>query len=189
LKIEQTRLPGVLRLTPKRFSDPRGYFAETWNQRTLSEAGLMLPDFVQDNHSVSAEVGTIRGMHFQAPPDAQGKLVRCGRGCLFDVAVDIRSGSPTYGQWYGEELSAVNGRQLWIPAGFLHGFLTLEDETEITYKCTAHYAPESEGAVLWSSCGIDWPLPPGTTPLLSDKDATAGEFAAFRSPFVAEGVL
>jgi dTDP-4-dehydrorhamnose 3,5-epimerase len=133
---------------------------------------------------MSAQTGTIRGLHFQSPPHAQGKLVRCGRGCLFDVAVDVRRGSPTYGKWIGEELSFDNGRQLWIPAGFLHGFLTLEPDTEIIYKCTDHYAPDCDGAVRWDSCGVDWPISPGTEPLLSEKDAQAQALADFDSPFV-----
>jgi dTDP-4-dehydrorhamnose 3,5-epimerase len=183
LQIDKTALPGVLVLTPRRFGDARGFFSESWNRRTLEEAGVHLPEFVQDNHSLSSQVGTIRGLHFQSPPHAQGKLVRCGRGRLFDVAVDVRRGSPSYGRWVGEELSFDNGRQLWIPAGFLHGFLTLEPDTEIIYKCTDHYAPDCDGAVLWSSAGIDWPLPAGVTPVLSDKDAAAQSLAEFDSPF------
>ncbi|NHX27277.1 dTDP-4-dehydrorhamnose 3,5-epimerase, partial [Escherichia coli] len=123
MTVEETPLPGVMLLTPRRFGDARGYFAETWNARRMAAVGLDL-NFVQDNHSLSAAVGTVRGMHFQAPPHAQGKLVRCGRGALYDVVVDIRKGSPTYGQWFGAELSAENGKQLWVPAGFAHGFVT-----------------------------------------------------------------
>ncbi len=139
-------------------------------------------DFVQDNHSLSAQVGTVRGLHFQAPPAAQAKLVRCGRGAIFDVAVDIRRGSPTYGQWMGAELSAENGHQLYVPAGFAHGFMTLLPDSEIVYKCSDYYAPATEGAVRWDSCGIDWPLA-GITPVLSDKDAVAPALAEFKSPF------
>ncbi len=182
--VETTDLPGVLILTPKRHGDQRGFFSESWNRKTLRAAGVDLPEFVQDNHSMSAQVGTLRGLHFQAPPHAQGKLVRCGRGRLFDVAVDIRRGSPTWGQWVGEELSFENGRQLWIPAGFLHGFVTREPETEIVYKCTDHYAPECDGAVRWDSVGIDWELT--HDPVLSPKDAAAQAFADFESPFVWE---
>ena len=185
MQIETTALDGVLVLTPRRFGDARGFFSESWNRKTLADKGITL-DFVQDNHSLSARTGTVRGLHFQSPPHAQGKLVRCGRGALFDVAVDIRKGSPTYGQWTGAELSFENGRQLWIPAGFLHGFVTLEPDTEIVYKCTDHYAPECDGAVRWDSCGVDWPLPAGTEPLLSDKDAAAPALADFDSPFVME---
>jgi dTDP-4-dehydrorhamnose 3,5-epimerase len=180
MDIRETALPGVLVLTPRRFGDERGFFSESWNRRTLSQAGLDLPEFVQDNHSLSRRVGTVRGLHYQSPPHAQGKLVRCGRGRLFDVAVDARRSSPTYGQWVGEELSFENGRQLWIPAGFLHGFVTREPDTEIVYKCTDHYDPACDGAVLWSSLGIDWGV---EDPLLSDKDAGAVPFAQFESPF------
>ena len=183
--IEHTRLPQVMRITPPRFGDHRGFFSESWNKRKLLDAGLDLPEFVQDNHSLSREVGTVRGLHFQAPPHAQGKLVRCGRGAIFDVAVDVRKGSPTYGQSYGETLSFENGVQLWIPAGFLHGFMTLEPDSEIIYKCTDHYAPECDGAVKWDSCGIDWPLG-GITPVISEKDEVAQSLADFDSPFVYE---
>lgn len=184
MQIEETALPGVLVLTPRRFGDARGFFAETWNRRRMEEAGIEA-DFVQDNHSLSAMAGTVRGLHFQAPPHAQGKLVRCGRGRLLDVAVDIRRGSPTYGAWVAEELSAENGRQVWIPEGFAHGFLTLQDETEIVYKCTDYYAPEADGAVLWSSCGIDWGWKGEV--ILSDKDAAAPPVATFESPFAWQG--
>lgn len=187
MQIEPTALSGVMVLVPRRFGDHRGFFSESWNRRTLTEAGLSLPEFVQDNHSMSAAVGTVRGLHFQAPPHAQGKLVRCGRGRLFDVAVDIRNGSPTYGQWVGEELSFENGRQLWIPAGFLHGFITLEPDTEIVYKCTDHYSPECDGAVRWDSCGIVWP-DAGAPPVLSDKDLKATALADFTSPFTYDPV-
>ena len=153
----------------------------------LEEAGIHPPEFVQDNHSLSHEVGTVRGLHFQAPPHAQGKLVRCGRGCLFDVAVDIRLGSPTYGQWHGQELSFDNGCQLWIPPGFLHGFMTLEPNTEIVYKVTDYYNHESDGAVRWDSAGIDWPLE--VKPLLSSKDANAPVLNDFSSPFTWGGAV
>jgi dTDP-4-dehydrorhamnose 3,5-epimerase len=188
VRIEKTHLPGVLILTPARFGDARGFFSESWNRKTLESHGIAL-DFVQDNHSVSAQVGTVRGLHFQSPPHAQAKLVRCGKGRLFDVAVDIRRGSPTYGQWIGEELSFENGKQLLIPAGFLHGFVTREPDTEINYKCTDYYAPECDGAVRYDDpdIGIDWGLPEGVTPLLSDKDAKALWLRDFETPFVYEG--
>ena len=185
MHIEQTPLAGVLILTPRRFGDDRGFFSESWNRRTLTEAGVILPDFVQDNHSLSREAGTVRGLHFQSPPHAQGKLVRCGRGALFDVAVDVRVGSPSYGQWFGAELSFENAKQLWIPAGFLHGFVTRAPDTEIVYKCTDHYAPECDGAVRWDSCGIDWGF--SGAPMLSAKDAAAQSLADFQSPFTFEG--
>jgi dTDP-4-dehydrorhamnose 3,5-epimerase len=139
-------------------------------------------DFVQDNHSLSLLAGTLRGLHFQAPPDAQGKLVRCGRGAIFDVAVDIRRGSPTYGQWQGYELTVDNGHQLYVPVGFAHGFVTLEPNSEIVYKCTDYYSPKTEGSVRWDSCGIDWPL--SVEPILSEKDAIAPVLTEFVSPFV-----
>ncbi|EPX82411.1 dTDP-4-dehydrorhamnose 3,5-epimerase [Salipiger mucosus] len=187
MQVEDTKLEGVRILTPRRFGDSRGFFSESWNRKAMEAAGLHF-DFVQDNHSLSAKVGTVRGLHFQAPPHAQAKLVRCGRGRLFDVAVDIRKGSPTYGQWVGEELSFENGRQLLIPAGFLHGFVTREPDTEIIYKCSDFYAPECDGAVRFDSpeIGIDWGLD-GVEPLLSDKDAAAPVLSDFDSPFVYEG--
>lgn len=182
--VETTRLPGVLILTPRRFGDDRGFFSESWNRKTLREHGVDLPDFVQDNHSLSRLPGTVRGLHYQTPPHAQGKLIRCGRGRLFDVAVDFRRGSPTFGQWEGVDLSFENGRQLWIPAGFLHGFVTRAPDTEIIYKCTDHYAPECDGAVRWDdpAIGIDWGLD-GAAPLLSAKDAAAPRLAEVPSPF------
>ena len=181
MDILETSLPGVLILTPRRFGDERGFFAETWNRTRMAEAGIDI-DFVQDNHSLSREKDTLRGLHFQAPPHAQAKLVRCGQGALFDVAVDIRKGAPTYGHWTGVELTAENGKQLLVPEGFLHGFVTLTPDTEIVYKCSDFYAPSADGAVHWESCGIDWPLT--GTPMLSEKDAKAPSLADFDSPFV-----
>lgn len=183
MNIEPTALEGVLILTPQRFGDARGFFSETWNRDRFAEAGIDI-DFCQDNHSLSQTPGTIRGLHFQAPPRAQAKLVRCGRGALYDVAVDIRRGSPTYGQWVGAELSFGNGRQLLIPAGFAHGFVTRAPDTEIVYKCSDTYAPETEGTLRWDSCGIDWGL--SGAPILSDKDAAAPGLDTFESPFVHE---
>lgn len=182
MQIEATELPGVMILTPRRFGDARGFFAESWSRRVMAGLGLD-HDFVQDNHSVSAHVDTVRGLHFQAPPHAQTKLVRCGRGALYDVAVDIRRGSPTYGRWIGVELSFDNGRQLLIPAGFLHGFATRAPDTEIVYKCTDYYAPQSDGAVRFDcpDIGIDWGLTGEA--ILSDKDAAAPVLADFNSPF------
>jgi dTDP-4-dehydrorhamnose 3,5-epimerase len=180
MQIEETALSGVLILTPARHGDARGFFSESWNKARMAQHGLE-PDFVQDNHSMSAAIGTLRGLHFQAPPHAQGKLVRCGRGALWDVAVDIRAGSPTYGRHVGVELSFENGRQLWIPEGFAHGFVALQPDTEICYKCTDYYAPEADGAIAWNSCGIDWPL--NEAPILSPKDADAAPLAEFKTPF------
>lgn len=187
MQIEHTALEGVLLLTPRRFGDHRGFFAETYSARVLAEAGVETV-FVQDNHSLSEVQGTVRGLHFQAPPHAQAKLVRCGRGALFDVAVDIRRGSPTYGHWVGYELSFDNGRQLLVPAGFAHGFMTLTAGTEIVYKCSDFYAPESEGALRWDDpqVGIAWPGGP-EAPVLSGKDAEAPLLGDLNTPFVWEG--
>ena len=181
LSVEKTPLEGLLILTPRRFGDARGFFSESWNAQTMADAGIDLA-FVQDNHSLSARKGTLRGLHFQTPPMAQDKLVRCGRGALFDVAVDIRSGSPTYGQWFGVELSAENGRQLLVPIGFAHGFVTLNDDTEICYKCTAPYAPECDAGIAWndSAIAVEWGV---SDPVLSNKDAQAGVLADVGTPF------
>lgn len=176
-----TRLAGAYLIRPRRFGDHRGFFAETYSRRVYAEHGIDC-EFVQDNHSLSIQAGTVRGLHFQAPPKAQAKLVRCGRGAIFDVAVDIRRGSPTYGQWVGYELSAENGRQLFIPAGFAHGFATLLPESEVIYKCSDYHDPDSEGAIRWDSCGIDWPLD-GIASILSEKDARAPAFVDFITPF------
>ncbi len=187
MQIETTALEGVLLITPKRHGDHRGFFSESYSKAEFAKAGLQF-DFVQDNHSLSATVGTVRGLHFQAPPRAQDKLVRCGRGALFDVAVDIRKGSPTWGRWVGYELSFENGRQLLVPAGFAHGFMTLLPDTEIVYKCTDTYAPQTEGALRWDDpdIGIVWPIA-GITPVLSPKDAAAPGIAGFDSPFTLGG--
>tara|TARA_R110002049_G_scaffold36213_1_gene115890 strand:- start:160 stop:726 length:567 start_codon:yes stop_codon:yes gene_type:complete len=181
--ITPTTLDGVLVITPTRHGDHRGFFSESWNRARMAEAGIDI-DFVQDNHSFSTAKGTLRGLHFQAPPHAQDKLVRCGRGRLFDVAVDIRRGSPTYGQWVGEELSFENGKQLLVPQGFLHGFVTLEPDTEIIYKCSDYYAPDCDGAVRFDDpdIGIDWALG-DISPVLSDKDTAAPLLADFDTPF------
>ena len=181
--VEDTPLDGVKLITPRRFGDSRGFFSESYSAKALSEVGIETV-FVQDNHSLSMTVRTIRGLHFQKPPHAQDKLVRCGRGCLFDVAVDIRDGSPTYGQWFGAELSFENGRQLLIPRGFAHGFVTRVPETEIIYKCSDYYHPETEGALIWNDpdIGIDWQLG-NAAPLLSAKDEIAGLLKDLDSPF------
>ena len=170
-------------ITPVRHNDHRGFFAEIYSRRKFSELGID-DEFVQDNHSLSKEVGTLRGLHFQAPLHAQAKLVRCGHGAIFDVAVDIRRGSPTYGQWEGYELTAINGEQLYIPVGFAHGFVTLEPDSEIVYKCSDYYAPEAEGSVLWNdpNIGIEWPT--DSDPILSAKDAVAPLLSDLESPFI-----
>lgn len=187
MEINHTSLPGVAVLMPRRFGDARGWFSETWNASQMADVGLDL-DFLQDNHSFSTMPGTLRGLHYQRPPRAQGKLVRCTRGVIFDVAVDIRKGSPTYGKWVGVELSAENGRQLLIPTGFLHGFVTRTADCEVQYKCTDLYAPDCDGSIRWDdpTIGIDWGLG-DDQPVLSDKDAVAPLLAGFDSPFTWEG--
>ncbi|RNF32882.1 dTDP-4-dehydrorhamnose 3,5-epimerase [Paracoccus methylarcula] len=184
MKTNPTSLPDVLVIEPARFGDARGWFSETWNAANMAAAGLEL-SFVQDNHSFSATQYTLRGLHYQSPPHAQDKLVRCSRGRIFDVAVDIRRGSPHYGRWTGVELSAENGRQLLVPKGFLHAFLTLTPDCEVQYKCTDFYAPDCDGAIRWDDpdIGIDWPLPPGVEPVLSAKDSAAPRLTAFETPF------
>jgi len=187
MEIETTPLSGVVIVRQRRFGDARGWFCETWNADRMRAAGLDL-DFVQDNHSFSASAGTLRGLHYQSPPRAQDKLVRCTRGAIWDVAVDVRAGSPTYGRWTGAELSAENGAQLLVPVGFLHGFVTLLPHTEVQYKCTDVYAPECDGAVRWDDpeLGIDWHLG-SHAPVLSEKDTNAPLFRDFTSPFEGEG--
>lgn len=186
MQIAHTKLEGVVIITPRRFPDSRGFFSESWSRRQMAEHGLHY-DWVQDNHSMSNQTGTLRGLHYQSPPHAQAKLVRCGRGVLFDVAVDIRKGSKTYGQWVGAELSYENGRQLLIPQGFLHGFITRAPDTEIIYKCSDYYAPDCDGAIRYDCpvIGIDWGLD-GAEPALSDKDAAAPTLQDFNSPFIYE---
>ena len=181
MQIETTELDGVVILTPQRFGDARGWFSETWNAARMAAVGLGL-HFVQDNHSMSAEVGTLRGLHYQRPPHAQDKLVRCTRGAIFDVAVDFRVGSASYGKWVGVDLTAENGRQLLVPKGFLHGFVTRMADTEVQYKCTDVYAPDCDGAVRWDDpdIGIDWGV---TQPVLSAKDAAAPLLRDVVSPF------
>lgn len=182
MQVEQTAIPGVLIFRPERHCDDRGCLAETWNRRQLAEVGVDI-DFVQDNHSVSAKEGTLRGLHMQTPPFAQDKLVRCGRGRLFDVAVDIRVDSPNYRQWIGVELSAENAKQLLVPRGFLHGFVTREPDTEIVYKCSNYYAPDCDRAVRFDDpdIGIDWGLT--SDPVLSAKDIAAPRLKDLDNPF------
>ncbi len=184
VKIETTELDGVLVITPDRFTDPRGFFSESYNPKALIKGGIDIA-FVQDNHSFSLAAGTVRGLHFQSPPFAQAKLIRCGRGSCFDIAVDIRVGSPTYGKWTGVELSFENGRQLLVPAGFAHGFVTREPETEVVYKCSHGYAPQAEHGLLWNDpdIGVDWGVH-ATDAVLSDKDAVAGKLKDLQSPFI-----
>lgn len=183
MDVTKTALDGVLVLIPGRFRDDRGYFSESWNRRALANAGIDL-DFVQDNHSFSSEAGTVRGLHYQRPPHAQDKLVRVLSGRIIDVVVDVRIGSPSFGKAISEELSAENGKQLLVPKGFLHGFATLEANTEVAYKVTDYYAPDCDGSVRFDDpvLGIDWRLG-DVRPMLSAKDAVAPTFAGFASPF------
>jgi len=175
-------------IKPSKFGDERGWFMETYNAARYAEQGVPVT-FVQDNHSMSAEVGTLRGLHFQAPPHGQDKLVRCVRGRIWDVAVDIRKGSPTWGQWVGAELTEENGHQLFVPIGFAHGFVTLEPNTEVQYKCSGLYAPGCEGGVIWNdpALALPWALPPGG-PILSAKDKILPILADLDSPFDYDGV-
>ena len=169
MKTQALRIPGVVVFTPTVFGDERGLFMESYNARAFAEAIGYEPEFVQDNHSKSQR-GVLRGLHYQLAPHAQGKLVRVVTGAVFDVAVDLRRRSSTFGQWVGQVLSADNRHQLWIPPGFAHGFLTLTDTAEFLYKTTAYYAPASERAVVWNdpSIGIEWPI--AGEPLVSEKD-------------------
>ena len=182
MQIEPTALTDVLILTPSRFGDARGWFSETWNAAKLAALGLNL-SFVQDNHSMSAAAGTLRGLHLQRPPHAQDKLVRCSRGAIRDVAVDMRKGSPQFAKWVAVDLSAENGRQLLVPKGFLHGFVTLTDDTEVQYKCTDIYAPDCDSGIRWNdpTIGVDWGV---TDPVLSAKDQAAPFLKDWDSPFV-----
>ena len=170
-------------IKPIRHGDHRGFFSETYSRKDYEAYGIDMA-FVQDNQSVSQKRGTIRGLHFQAPPHAQAKLVRCGSGAIYDVVVDVRRGSPNYGMWEGYELSAENGHQLYVPVGFAHGFVTLEPNSEILYRCSDYYAPSSEGAVLWSDpdVGIEWPV--HDAPILSEKDEAAPCLKEFETPFI-----
>jgi len=180
---QMTSLEGVIEIMPPRFSDARGHFSETYNAEVLAKEGITT-QFVQDNQSYSQDIGTVRGLHFQAPPSAQAKLVRVLQGVIWDVAVDIREGSSTYGQWTGVELTADAGNQLLIPAGFLHGFITRTPDCIVAYKCSATYAPSAEGAVRFDDpiLAIDWGIDPAKA-VLSDKDAAASGFADFTTPF------
>ncbi|APG89212.1 dTDP-rhamnose 3,5-epimerase RmlC (plasmid) [Sinorhizobium americanum CCGM7] len=173
LEVRALGLDGVLEIVPRRFADERGFFSETYNAEILSAHGIELT-FVQDNHSYSAEAGTLRGLHYQLPPRAQAKLVRVVRGRVFDVAVDIRRGSPTFAQWVGLELSAENWNQILVPVGFAHGFVTLEPETEVLYKVSEHYSAEHDRAIRFDDPQIcvNWPVPSGRL-LLSPKDRNA----------------
>ena len=187
MDVVELAIAEVKLVTPRRFSDDRGFFSETYNERAFTDAGIPVR-FVQDNHSCSGARGTVRGLHYQSPPHAQAKLVRVARGRIFDVAVDVRHGSPTFGRWVGAALDDVTGTQIFVPAGFLHGFMTLEPDTHVIYKVDDFYAPDCDGAVRFDDpeLAIDWPLPAAEA-VLSAKDAAAMSWADFKSPFQMPG--
>lgn len=183
LKVESLEIEDVKLITPARFGDDRGYFSETYKKQAFLDAGIDAA-FMQDNQSLSVETGTVRGLHYQAPPFAQAKLVRVLAGAILDVAVDVRTGSPTYGKWVKAEISAANGVQILVPRGFLHGFVTLEPNTLVLYKVDAPYSREHDGAVFWNDpdLGIDWGVAEDRA-VVSAKDAAAIRFSEFKSPF------
>jgi dTDP-4-dehydrorhamnose 3,5-epimerase len=180
MQLISTPIPGLVEIEPRVFGDDRGYFFESYSETAFKEMGIE-HNFVQDNQSMSNK-GVLRGLHFQAPPFAQGKLVRVIKGAVLDVALDIRLGSPTYGQHHKVLLTGENKKMFWVPPGFAHGFATLEDGTIFSYKCSNLYAPSSEGSVLWNDpdLGIDWNI---SDPKLSEKDMQAPSFSDLRSPF------
>ena len=183
MQVQELAIPDVKVLTPTRFGDQRGFFSEVYSRRTLVEAGFDTA-FVQDNHSWSAQRGTVRGLHFQTPPHTQDKLVRAVRGSVFDVAVDLRRNSPTYGRHVSVVLSAAAWNQVLVPVGFAHGFMTLEPDTEVIYKVSDYYAPKYDEGLRWNDpvLGIRWPIPEKEA-LLSDKDRRQPEFTGFVTPF------
>ena len=173
MEVRELGLGGVCEIRTRRFGDDRGFFTETWNRDVFAKHDITI-DFMQDNHSLSRDRGVLRGLHLQTPPHAQDKLVRVLRGRVFDVAVDVREGSPTYGRWVSLELSAEVGNQILVPRGFAHGFLTLEPDTEVAYKVSARYAPDCDRSIAHDdpAIGIEWPIPRGDR-ILSDKDRDA----------------
>ena len=180
---QKLAIPDVILVTPKRHGDARGFFSETYRADAFAEAGIPGP-FVQDNHAYSQQPGVLRGLHFQKPPHAQAKLVRCTQGAIYDVAVDIRQGSSTYGRYVGAELSAENGAQLYVPEGFAHGYLTLTPDCHVQYKTSAYYAPETEGGLAWNDpeLGIDWPMG-DLEIILSEKDKILPSLSALAPVF------
>jgi dTDP-4-dehydrorhamnose 3,5-epimerase len=188
MKVEKLAIPEVLLITPPRFGDARGFFSETYNERKLREATGIDQPFVQDNHSLSVERGVIRGLHCQLAPSIQGKLLRCVRGSIWDVAVDARVGSPTFGKWVAATLSAENWQQLWVPGGFVHAFCTLEPNTEVLYKVTAEYDKAAEAGVIWNDpdIGLPWPITPEEA-ILSEKDAILPRLRDAGTLFTYEG--
>lgn len=183
MKIEALAITDIKIIEPRVFNDARGAFCESWSRRAFAEAGIAC-DFVQDNHAWSTSKGTVRGLHFQNPPHAQGKLVRVTRGAIYDVAVDLRRKSPSFGQHVGAILSASNGKQIWVPEGFAHGYMTLEPDTEVFYKVTDYYAPGTEGGLLWNDPALDisWPVE-GSAAILSEKDVQLPPLRDLASPF------
>ena len=187
MQTQTTEIPGVLLLTGRYFNDARGYFVETYSVRAARDAGLMA-EFVQDNQALSLKRGTVRALHFQVPPKGQAKLVRVLRGSVYDVAVDLRAGSPSYGRWIAATLTARGGEQIFVPRGFAHGYCTLEDETEVAYKVDDYYAPDCERGIAWNDpiLNIGWPVS-AVDAVLSDKDRKLPRFADFASPFRYDG--
>ncbi|MGG1312876.1 MULTISPECIES: dTDP-4-dehydrorhamnose 3,5-epimerase [Cohnella] len=185
MKVTEAKLPGVLLIEPAVFGDHRGFFMESYNSQTFAKHGIHF-NFIQDNHSLSAEAGVLRGLHYQLNPKAQTKLVRVVAGAIYDVVVDIRRGSPTFGQWQGFILSAANKRQLLVPQGFAHGFCTLVPQTEVLYKVDEYYSPEHDRGIAWNdpALGIDWPV---TSPILSEKDGRHPVLSEADNNFVFEG--
>lgn len=182
MKVERLEIPDVLLIVPQRFADARGHFSETYNLQRMVEIGIDRP-FVQDNQSLSRAERTLRGLHCQVAPAAQGKLVRVVRGAVWDVVVDIRKGSPSFGRWVAATLTESNGEQLWVPEGFLHGFLTLVQDTEIFYKVTVGYSPSDERGVIWNDPTLNIPWPVRGEPVLSEKDKGLPNFVAARDWF------
>ena len=183
MQVQTLAIPDIKVFVPRKFGDHRGFFSEVYNRRALAEAGVDI-EFVQDNHSLSACRGTVRGLHFQTPPHAQDKLVRVVRGSVFDVAVDLRRSSPTYGGHVSAVLGADAWNQILVPVGFAHGFMTLEPDTEVVYKVSDYYAPDHDEGLLWNDpvLGIAWPIPEDEA-ALSDKDRRQPGFAGFATPF------
>jgi dTDP-4-dehydrorhamnose 3,5-epimerase len=179
VQVERLAIPEVLLLTPPRFGDARGWFSQAYVKRDLEAAGVT-DDFVQDNQAYSAQKGTLRGLHLQIPPEPISKLVRCLKGAIFDVAVDVRAGSPTFGRWVGAELTADNGRQLYCPRGFAHAYVTLTPDTEVFYKVDGYYAPACERGVRWNdpAIGIEWPIAESEI-VINDRDRTLPLLADF----------
>ena len=182
-EVVRLAIDAVLLIRPRRISDARGYFAETWNRRGFAEAGIDVA-FVQDNYSYSRAIGTVRGLHYQRQPKAQAKLVRVARGAIFDVAVDLRKGWPSFGKHVSVNLSAEDGSQLFLPVGFAHGFCTLEPDTEVAYKISEFYSPEHDTGILWNDpdLGIEWPVG-GAIPVVSDRDRKLPRLAEIEAPF------